>query len=90
MAIDYVGDDIAIEEMPQGCIIANKQGKFVIIASISDALAVIESLERMIEIQQGFHDGTIPSCPLCGNNMSKVFSPTPVHFRGTGFYKTGG
>ena len=49
-----------------------------------------DSDKTMIEIQQGFHDGTIPSCPLCGNNMSKVFSPTPAHFKGTGFYKTGG
>lgn len=49
-----------------------------------------DSDKTMIEIQQGFHDGTIPSCPLCGNNMSKVFSPIPAHFKGSGFYKTGG
>lgn len=46
--------------------------------------------KTMIEIQQGFHDGTIPSCPLCGKDMKKIFSATPVHFKGTGFYKTGG
>lgn len=51
MAINYEGDDIKIEEMPQGCIISNMQDKFVIISSTNDALAVIESLERMLEIQ---------------------------------------
>jgi putative FmdB family regulatory protein len=44
--------------------------------------------KTMIEIQQGFHDGSIPACPLCGKNMHKVFSPTPAVFRGSGFYRT--
>ena len=29
-----------------------------------------------------------PSC--CGNIMTRIWSPTPVHFKSSGFYKTGG
>lgn len=47
-----------------------------------------DSDKTMLEIQQGFHDGSIPDCPLCGNQMAKVFQATPTHFRGSGFYKT--
>jgi putative FmdB family regulatory protein len=46
--------------------------------------------QSMLEIQQGFYDDTIPNCPLCGKEMHKVISATPTHFRGTGFYSTGG
>jgi len=56
--VNYDGDDIAIEEMPQGCVIS--QGAWgglhtdvVIIASTRDALAVIASLKKMIRIQLG-------------------------------------
>jgi predicted nucleic acid-binding Zn ribbon protein len=30
------------------------------------------------------------ACKLCGELMVRVWSPTPTHFKGTGFYKTGG
>ena len=40
-----------------------------------------------VEIQQGFHDNTIPNCPLCGKEMRKVISATPAIFRGTGWGK---
>lgn len=32
----------------------------------------------------------IINCGDCGVQMDKKFSATPVHFKGTGFYKTGG
>jgi putative FmdB family regulatory protein len=44
--------------------------------------------KTMLEIQQGFHDGNIPACPLCGKNMTKVYAPILSIFRGSGFYKT--
>jgi putative FmdB family regulatory protein len=44
--------------------------------------------QSMLEIQQGFYDNTIPNCPLCGKEMNKVIGATPVHFRGSGFYRT--
>jgi putative FmdB family regulatory protein len=46
--------------------------------------------KSMLEIQQGFYDNDIPNCPLCGKEMNKVFRAVPTHFRGTGFYSTGG
>lgn len=49
---DYSGDDITIEEMPQGCVINSSTGE-VVIASTRDALAVIKSLKLMLEVQLG-------------------------------------
>lgn len=45
--IDYSGDNITIEEMPQGCII-NSVGGEVVVHSVKDALALIESLTRLV------------------------------------------
>jgi hypothetical protein len=45
---DYSGDDITIEEMPQGCVISGRGGT-IVVASINDAEALIDSLERMLE-----------------------------------------
>lgn len=51
----YEGDSIIIEEMPQGCIISSTGDEivhqYVQISSTRDALAVIDSLQRMIEAQ---------------------------------------
>jgi putative FmdB family regulatory protein len=30
------------------------------------------------------------ACGLCGETMVRLWSATPVHFKGTGFYSTGG
>lgn len=30
------------------------------------------------------------ACDICGEMMVRIYSAVPVHFRGTGFYKTGG
>ena len=45
---NYSGDDIVIEEMPQGCVITSEKGT-VVISSTADALAVIESLKLMLK-----------------------------------------
>ena len=29
-------------------------------------------------------------CELCGETMIRIWTANPVHFKGTGFYKTGG
>lgn len=57
---DYCGDSIIIEEMPQGCVISavgkdgNKwMGYNIVVASAKDAKALIDSLERMLEVQLG-------------------------------------
>ena len=41
---NYSGDDIVIEEMPQGCVITGEKGT-VVINSSADAIAVIKSLK---------------------------------------------
>ena len=46
----FEGDEITIEEMPQGCVITDKAlDKTIVISSIKDAKIVILSLLRMIE-----------------------------------------
>jgi hypothetical protein len=52
---DYSGDDIVIEEMPQGCVITGNKGT-VVISSIQDAVAVIASLQFMLEQMEDEND----------------------------------
>lgn len=61
--VTYEGDDIYIEEMPQGCFITqvNGKGESVRISSMYDALKVIESLQKMIKIQYGDLDEPLSS-----------------------------
>jgi putative FmdB family regulatory protein len=40
------------------------------------------------EIERSFGDNTEPIC--CQTTMIRVWSATPVHFKGDGFYSTGG
>lgn len=50
-------DEVEIEEMPQGLFISNVgHDGFVLISSGRDALAVIESLTRMLEVIRGTTD----------------------------------
>jgi len=35
-------------------------------------------------------DSAAPFCTSCGTLMIRIWSSTPVHFKGTGFYLTGG
>lgn len=37
---------------------------------------------------QGFDDKLVAVCPLCGGKVSRLFHPTPVVFKGDGFYST--
>jgi predicted nucleic acid-binding Zn ribbon protein len=32
----------------------------------------------------------MPNCTLCGAETTRVFTPPAIHFKGPGFYKTGG
>lgn len=45
--MDYSGDEITIEEMPQGCVISSNKGT-VVVASYDDAIALLESLKLML------------------------------------------
>lgn len=42
------GEDIEIEEMPQGCVITQGD-KEITVSSFSDALLLVESLNRMLD-----------------------------------------
>lgn len=42
----------------------------------------------MQEIDKPMGSDFIPVC--CGVSMQQVYSASPVHFKGSGFYKTGG
>jgi putative FmdB family regulatory protein len=50
--------------------------------------ACIECDESM-EITRGFKDPeSVPPCPSCGYNMSRVYNAPGIQFKGSGFYKT--
>lgn len=58
--IDYVGIEINIEEMPQGCVISNKRKDIfdnpyqtITISNVKDAKAVISSLQSLIKHLSG-------------------------------------
>ena len=38
------------------------------------------------EIYRSYGDDTLPVC--CGESMVKLWNATPVHFKGSGFYRT--
>lgn len=40
------------------------------------------------EITRGFNDDKEILCYDCDHPLTKKFSPTPVHFKGSGFYST--
>ena len=40
------------------------------------------------EIRQGFEEEPVAMCPQCHERASRVFHPSPVIFRGSGFYIT--
>ncbi len=41
-----------------------------------------------LEVVQSFKDDPLTTCPNCGSELRKVFSPIGVVFKGSGFYKT--
>jgi putative FmdB family regulatory protein len=40
------------------------------------------------ELKQGFHDKPQAACPKCRKKAKRVFHPTPIIFKGSGFYVT--
>ena len=40
------------------------------------------------EQAQSFSEDSLTVCPECGGKLRKVFSPTGVVFKGSGFYRT--
>jgi putative FmdB family regulatory protein len=38
------------------------------------------------EVKQGFHDKPQAECPQCHGKARRVFQPTPIIFKGSGFY----
>ena len=40
------------------------------------------------ELKQSFGENTTTSCPQCGGNAQRIFSPVPIIFKGAGFYST--
>lgn len=45
--------------------------------------------ERLIEVERSYQEReTDVICPQCGLKSSRVYNPTSIVFKGTGFYKT--
>jgi putative FmdB family regulatory protein len=40
------------------------------------------------ELKQGFHDKPQADCPECKSKAKRVFHPSPIIFKGSGFYVT--
>ena len=38
--------------------------------------------------KQSFHDDPVAECPKCNESARRVFHPTPIIFKGSGFYVT--
>ena len=43
---------------------------------------------RHFEIRHGFDDLPAAVCPAGHHDVRRLFEPTPVHFKGSGFYVT--
>jgi putative FmdB family regulatory protein len=40
------------------------------------------------ELKRGFHDNSAVTCPRCSGGVRQIYSPSPVIFKGSGFYVT--
>lgn len=40
------------------------------------------------ELKRSFHDNSAVTCPRCSGGVRQVYSPSPVIFKGSGFYIT--
>jgi putative FmdB family regulatory protein len=47
-----------------------------------------QSCQREFEIQQRMSDAPQAGCPDCGGPGTRLFYPTGILFKGSGFYKT--
>jgi putative FmdB family regulatory protein len=43
--------------------------------------------DHQFEIQQSFSEDALTTCPECGGELRKVFTPVGISFKGSGFYK---
>lgn len=43
---------------------------------------------HVVEVRHGFDDLYAEPCPTCGGELSRVFNPAPIVFKGSGFYVT--
>ncbi len=46
------------------------------------------SCHHRFEVKQGFKDKPQAKCPQCKEIARRVFHPTPIIFKGSGFYVT--
>ena len=44
--------------------------------------------QHRFEVRQGFKDKPKAKCPRCKETSRRVFHPTPIIFKGSGFYVT--
>ena len=47
-----------------------------------------DSCNFRLEKKQGFHDEAVAICPRCEGIAHRVFHPSPIIFKGSGFYVT--
>jgi putative FmdB family regulatory protein len=43
---------------------------------------------KITEVRHGFNDTHSDPCSSCGGELSRVFNPAPIVFKGSGFYVT--
>jgi putative FmdB family regulatory protein len=43
---------------------------------------------NVTEVRHGFNDTHDRPCEACGGELSRVFNPAPIVFKGSGFYVT--
>ena len=43
---------------------------------------------QVTEVRHGFREAHTAVCPACGGDLARVFSPTGIVFKGSGFYLT--
>ncbi|MBV8117905.1 MAG: FmdB family transcriptional regulator [Candidatus Eremiobacteraeota bacterium] len=43
---------------------------------------------KHIEVRHGFNERHREPCPACGGTLTRVFNPSPIVFKGSGFYAT--
>lgn len=47
-----------------------------------------ESCHHRFDVKQGFHDKPGAACPQCKKKSRRIFHPSPIIFKGSGFYVT--
>lgn len=44
--------------------------------------------DEAFDIYQRFDEDSLTTCPRCGGKLRKIFTPTGIQFKGSGFYRT--